>query len=224
MADNLNDFYLPVYIINLKDRRERRKHIEEQFLDKPEFEIEWIEAVEHSIGAVGLWQSMVKAVQTAIERDDDIMIICEDDHIFTPFYCQEYFFTNIIEANKQCPDLLSGGIGGFGNAVPVDTNRYWVDWFWCTQFIVVFKPLFQKILDYDFKDSDTADGVLSVITKDKMTIYPFISIQKDFGYSDVTRSNNEISGMITNHFRQTDNRLGVIHYVANKFRKSANNK
>ncbi|MDD2284487.1 MAG: glycosyltransferase [Paludibacter sp.] len=218
------DFYLPVYVINLKNRIERRKHIEEQFHAKPEFELTWIDAVEHPIGAVGLWRSMVKAVQTAIEHDDDIMIICEDDHVFTPQYSKEYLLVNIIQANEQDSELLSGGIGGFGTAVPVAANRYWVDWFWCTQFIVVFKPLFQKILEYDFKYTDTADGVLSAIAKDKMTIYPFISIQKDFGYSDVTRANNEISGMITNHFQQTDYRLSVIHQVAHKFKKDVNNK
>ena len=108
------------------------------------------------------------------------MIICEDDHIFTPAYNKDYLFANIIGANAQGSELLSGGVGGFGTAVPVDTNRYWMDWFWSTQFIIIFKPLFQKILDYDFKDTDTADGVLSVLAKDKMTIYPFISVQKRF--------------------------------------------
>jgi len=140
MANTSNDFYLPVYVINLKNRVERCNHIEEQFHEKPEFELTWIDAVEHSIGAVGLWQS--------------------DDHTFTPAYTKEYFLVNIIQANEQGSELLSGGIGGFGSAVPVSANRYWVDWFWSTQFIVVFKTLFQKILDYDFKDTDTADGVL----------------------------------------------------------------
>lgn len=186
MGTNNSDFYLPVYVINLKERTERRQHIEEQFQGRVEFALHWIEAIEHSIGAVGLWQSMLKAVQTAIDKRDDIMIICEDDHIFTPAYNKDYLFANIIGANAQGSELLSGGVGGFGTAVPVDTNRYWMDWFWSTQFIIIFKPLFQKILDYDFKDTDTADGVLSVLAKDKMTIYPFISVQKDFGYSDVT--------------------------------------
>ncbi|MDD4697838.1 MAG: glycosyltransferase [Fermentimonas sp.] len=222
-SEEENDvFYLPVYVINLKDRMERRKHIEEQFYGKSEFELTWVDAVEHPIGAVGLWKSIVKAVQIAEANEDDIMIICEDDHTFTHAYTKEYFLVNIIQAHEQGSELLSGGIGGFGAAVPTAANRYWVDWFWCTQFIVIFKPLFQKILDYDFKDTDTADGVLSVIAKDKMTMYPFISIQKDFGYSDVTRANNEISGMITNHFRQTDYRLSIVHNVAHKFSKDVN--
>lgn len=224
MTNTSIDFFLPVYVINLKNRTERRKHIEEQFHGKSEFGLTWIEAIEHSIGAVGLWQSMVKTVQTATERDDDIIIICEDDHSFTPAYSKEYLLANIIGANEQGSELLSGGIGGFGAAVPVAGNRYWVDWFWSTQFIVVFKPLFKKILDYDFKDTDTADGVLSAISKDRMVMYPFISIQKDFGYSDVTRSNNDVIGLVDNLFRQSDHRLRTIHHVAHKFKKDTNSK
>ena len=62
--------------------------------------------------------------------------------------------------------------------MPIAKNRYWVDWFWCTQFIVVYKKLFQKILDYEFKDTDTADGVISMLSNNLMTLYPFISKQK----------------------------------------------
>ena len=57
---------------------------------------------------------MLKAVQTAIDKRDDIMIICEDDHIFTPAYNKDYLFANIIGANAQGSELLSGGVGGFG--------------------------------------------------------------------------------------------------------------
>ena len=34
MGTNNSDFYLPVYVINLKERTERRQHIEEQFMAK----------------------------------------------------------------------------------------------------------------------------------------------------------------------------------------------
>lgn len=83
-------------------------------------------------------------------------------------------------------------------------NCYWVDWFWSTQFIVDFKSLLQKLKDYDFKDNDTADDVLSVIANDKMFIYPFICIQKGFSYSDITRSNKDILKFGDNHFKQSD--------------------
>jgi hypothetical protein len=208
------NFYIPTYIINMKDRNDRRLHIEKQFYGRSEFEPIYVEACMHEKGTIGLWQSMVKVVKMAKEREDDIIIICEDDHMFTAEYNKDYFFTNLIESDRQGVEILSGGIGGFGYVVPVAPNRYWVDWFWCTQFIVVFKSLFHKILDYEFKENDTADGVLSVLSNYKMTIYPFISVQKDFGYSDVTVGNNENVGLITRHFAYTNLRLSNMHSVS----------
>lgn len=206
-------FYLPVYAINLPKRADRRLHLEEQFKDKDEFCVTYVEAVQHIIGAVGLWESMKKAVRLAIERDEDIIAICEDDHTFTSYYKKDYFIRNLVGAYRQGAELLSGGIGGFGHAVPVGNNRYWVDWFYCTQFIIITKKLFQKILDYPFTIADTADGVLSKLAEEKQTLFPFISTQKDFGYSDVTQSNNVNKGQIENLFQKTQRRLLMIHQV-----------
>ena len=63
---------------------------------------------------------------------------------FTQYYSVDYLLSNIAEAYAQGAELLNGGIGGFGNAVPVDTNRSCVDWFWCTHFVVLFAPIFLK--------------------------------------------------------------------------------
>ena len=76
---------------------------------------------------------------------------------------------------------------------------YQVDWFWCTQFIVVYASLYDRILSYNF-DDDTVDGVLSELASCKLVIHPFISEQKDFGYSDVTLSNQEHARRIRDHF------------------------
>lgn len=42
---------------------------------------------------------------------------------------------------------------------------------------------------------------------------PFISVQKDFGYSDVTHSNNVKKGQIETLFKKTERRLSMIHKV-----------
>ena len=42
MGTNNSDFYLPVYVINLKERTERRQHIEEQFQGRVEFALHWM--------------------------------------------------------------------------------------------------------------------------------------------------------------------------------------
>jgi hypothetical protein len=213
MTDPFEDISIPTYVINLKSRTDRLEHVFSQFKDKPEFDIQIIEACRNKIGAVGLWQSIVKIINKVIKGDDDLIIICEDDHSFTEHYNKQYLIQNIIDAAEQGVELLSGGIGGFSDAVPITRNRYWIDSFWCTQFIVLYRPIFQKILDETFLDTDTTDGIFSELTSHKMVIYPFISIQHDFGYSDVTRSNNEISGMITTHFKEADKKMQVYKKV-----------
>ena len=216
-----SDISISTYIINLKERTDRLDYVLSQFAGKPEFDIHPVEACTHSIGAVGLWHSIVKIIHQVNDGEDDVIIICEDDHTFTDEYDRNRFIQNVIDAAGQGVELLSGGIGGFGNAVPITSERYWIDWLWCTQFIVLYRPIYKKILDYEFKDTDTADGVLSEITSHKMVLYPFISIQKDFDYSDVTRANDEISGKITEHFNQADEKMNIYHqanlrYLQNK--------
>ena len=208
------EFYIPTYIINLPDRTDRKKHISAEFKDREEFDVKIIEACTHSIGAIGLWNSIVKIVRMAIEQDDDVIIICEDDHYFTEYYSKEYLIDNILQAHEQGADILSGGIGGLGIAVSVARNRYWVDWFWSTQFIVVYKKFYHQIVEYEFKDKDTADGVLSQLSNNTMTLYPFISRQKEFGYSDISQKNNDNPGLVTQYFEQSEAYLSAIHKIS----------
>nr|WP_320057658.1 hypothetical protein [uncultured Bacteroides sp.] len=105
----MHDYFLQMYVINLRERTDKRLHIEEQFKNKPEFKVNFIEVKERPIGAIGLWQSIVKTVGIAIEHNDDIMIICKDDHTFTSAYSKEFLFIKIIAANTQKTELLSGG-------------------------------------------------------------------------------------------------------------------
>lgn len=191
---------LPVYAINLRSRPERLKELKKQFTSKPEFNVTYIDAVQHENGAVGLWKSICKAVRLAQQREEDVIVLCEDDHEFTDIYDKDMFLANIVGAYRQGAELLNGGIGGFGTAVPVSPTRCWVDWFWCTQFVVIFASLFPKIVTYDFRDTDTADGVLSKLSNQSLVMYPPISKQKDYGYSDITprESQSEFQNNIFN--------------------------
>lgn len=213
VLDNEEEFYIPVYAINVKEREDRKRHIIKEFENRPEFQFNLIEACRHPKGTIGLWNSIVNIVKLAKEKEEDVIIICEDDHYFTENYSPKLLFKEIREAYMQGADVLSGGIGGFGQAIPVGYQRYWVDWFWCTQFIVVYASFFDKILSYQFKEDDTADDVMSALTNNKMVIYPFISEQKDFGYSDVTRSNMDNQGRIREHFAWANAKLRMTEQV-----------
>lgn len=210
------NFSIPTYIVNLKSRKDRLKHIKQQFKNKPEFDFRIIEACLHEKGNIGLWQSFQKVIKIAEENDDDVIIFVEDDHIFTEHYQWNFLFNNIVESNKQSLDILLGGItGGFKNVVPITKNRLWIDHFWGTQFTIIYKRFFSKILTAEFKENDTLDDFLSNFTPNKMVLYPFISIQKEFGYSDVTKSNN-IEGNITSYFEKSSEILDI---YASKFEK-----
>lgn len=57
---------------------------------------------------------------------------------------------------------------------------------------------------------DTADGVLSELASYKLVIHPSISEQKDFGYSDVTQSNQEHAGRIREHFAWANRKFDTL--------------
>ena len=158
-------------------------------------------------------------MQKAKEHSQRFILICEDDHFFTENYTSEYLLNNIFQAEQQGALLLNGGIGGFGTALPVAPNRYWIDWFWSTQFIVIYQPLFDDILDYQFQENDTADGVLSAITPYKMALYPFVSEQKSFGYSDITAGNKNNPSQIQEFFQQAKDNLNILHRVSQYFNR-----
>ena len=204
---DFDSIVLPTYVINLKERTDRYEHTLAQFAGKTEFDLHILEACRGDNGRVALWNSILRVINAAVEHDDDVVVLCEDDHTFTSFYNKEYLFKNIIEANEQGVELLSGGVGGFNHAVPLSANRYWMDSFYCTQFLILYKPIFRKILQAEFKDTDTADGMLSLITSHKMMLYPFVSVQTDFGYSDVTERNHQERELIETYFINTADRL-----------------
>lgn len=198
---------LPVYIINLPERTERLINVLKQFEDKSEFDITIVEACKHKIGAVGLWNSIVKVINLAIQNDDDVIIICEDDHQFTEFYSKHFLLKNILEAHNHAADVLSCGACDFGQIIPLTLERYWINPLTGTQFVVVYKKLFDSILKYEFRDGDTADGVISELSGNIMLLCPFVSIQKDFGYSDITKEHNEQKGLVSIMFDKTEKRL-----------------
>ncbi|MDN3548778.1 hypothetical protein [Mucilaginibacter aquaedulcis] len=208
--DTFENITIPTYIINLPESRDRRRHIEQQFEGRSEFDVKIIAAVKHEIGAVGLWLSIRNVIEMAVENDDDVIIICEDDHEFTMDYTKNALLQNIITAHKQRIDYLSGGAGNFGLAIPVTTNSYWVNPCFSTQFIVVYKSLFQKILNHPFDENVRADILLSNITFNKLILYPYISTQKDFGHSYVTPIHNSSRDFVKNMFTNAANRLEAI--------------
>lgn len=211
-----DDIVLPTYVINLPCRTDRKESIRVQFAGRSEFDVHIVEACVHARGNVGLWQSICKIVADAERNGKDIILLCEDDHVFTQDYSRSAFLRQVYDAGMMGTDILLGGVGGFGNIVPVRNCLFWIDWFWCTQFAVIYRRAFSRILNADFKETDVADEFLSRLLTNKLAIFPLVSVQREFGYSDVTESNKRY-GILTRCFKSSKRKAEVYMRTAAKY-------
>lgn len=201
-----------VFAVNLAYRTDRKEHIVNQFMDKPEFSLTVVPAIEHTNGAYGLWQTVRKIVRNEAEKRSEYFIFCEDDHTFTNLYSADFLHQSISHADTLGADMLSGGYSWFENVIQVSEQLFWADNFNGMQFTVVFHKFYQAILDADFGESVVTDISLSSISNNKFVMYPFISIQHEFGYSDVTSKNNEV-GYVNGLFKYALQRLDILNKV-----------
>jgi len=99
-----------------------------------------------------------------------LIIICEDDHCFTDDYSKEYLLANILEAHRQDAEYMSGGTSYFNFAIPVAPNRFWVDTCLATQFVILYKKKFMKLLEEPYDETVVADILLSRMMANKMIL------------------------------------------------------
>lgn len=214
-----NALTIPTYVINLPERTDKLVHIKKQFYDKPEFDLQIIEACKHEIGAFGLWLSIKKIISIALASDYDVIIICKDDHEFTQDYSKDFLIKNIIEAYQEGASFLSGGTTKWHDAVPVTKNRFWVDNCLSAQFLVIYKDFFSQIEAYPYDETIVTDLVYSKIALNKMILYPFVSVQKDFSYSDVTLSHSLDKNLVNTLFIESDLKLKRVQQAYLKYQK-----
>ena len=153
----------------------------------------------------------------AESKKEDIIIICNDGHAFTNNYSKDYLVSNIIEAGIQGIELLFGGVGNYGTAVPIANNRYWLDNYHSIQFAVFYKPIFEKILKYKFKETDDVDSVLSSLSKNCCVLYPFISKQQDLISSDIPSPEKFHNELRAKEPCLSEERLALVNSISNRF-------
>ncbi|NLR78202.1 hypothetical protein [Chitinophaga eiseniae] len=203
---------IPTVAINLKKRADRKAHITKAFEGRPEFRLTIIDAIEDSIGAKGLWLTLQHIIRT-YTTDTEYLIICEDDHQFTEHYSFPLLTTAIHDAVSNHADVLCGGASWFNSAIQLSQHSYWTEKYTGLQFTVIFKKFYEKILHTPFYDNDAADLKISSLTDKKLFIHPFISIQKEFGYSDVTAKNNA-AGRVDELFKTSEANVTTLKNIA----------
>ena len=221
---------IPTYIINLKSRPERRLSVLNEFSNNPipfpqdngepicKFALNVVNAIQDKNGAIGLWKSIKYIIEDLTGSTEEYILICEDDHQFTEEFSIDTLLQRIAEAQNFGGDILLGGISWCNNAISVNSHLFWVDRFSGLQFVIIFRQFFSTILQASFNEYDCADYKISDLTDKKFVIYPFISVQKDFGYSDITPKNNE-EGRCTKLFKDSSNCFSSLRKVENFYKE-----
>jgi hypothetical protein len=210
--------FIPTFIINLKNRNERREHILAEFVNRAAFDIHLIEPIPDKIAAKSLWLTVKRIVQLGMAAHHDFILLCEDDHCFTKNFSIGELYNCISEADDLHCEILCGGVNSVRSTFSVSKNLYWMEQFTGLQFTIIFCRFYSTLLQLPFDNEDCADILISRFAKQKFVIHPFISVQKEFGYSDVTISNNQ-AGFISDLFLKASERVHNLKKVADFYKK-----
>lgn len=207
---------ISAYAINLVKRPDRKASVLREFVNKREFRLAIVPAVVHEVGSYGLWQTICRIVKHANDVSLDYVLICEDDHQFTESYSAAVLNRAIASAAHLNADVLCGGVSWFNQVLQIEKCLFWVDRFNATQFMVIFRKFYDKMIAAEFNEGDDADLKISSLTDDILLVYPYISIQKEFGYSDVTLKNAK-EGYVTGLFENREQKLKQLEAVASYY-------
>lgn len=169
---NFDRIIIPVFCIS---NMNSTKKVLTAFENRTEFILTYLDdndVNESQLNSFSL-KFLKQAVKCGLDEEDEFIIISNYKHFFTENYNKEYLLNQIISAYYFGCGILIGGISNFNRAVPLTKNLFWIDSFSSSNFIIIFKSLFLKIVHLD----EQLDGTnfLSEITSNKMVMYPCIS-------------------------------------------------
>ena len=114
-------------------------------------------------------------------------------------------------------DLLSGGVSWVDLPVQIpNKGLFSFNSFTGMQFTVIFKKAYSRILSTKESVDCVTDQWLSKILDRKLVMFPYISVQQEFGYSDVTAINNT-KHRVEKLFEKAEKTLHVINKISTYF-------
>ena len=205
------------HVINNVNRKDRYNNIKKNFSSKEQFQVTIHTPISNATASVSLWLT-IKKIITTINPKNAYFILVEDDHEFCTNYSFELLKKSIEAANNLKADILCGGVSWFKTGVQISNELFWIEKFSGLQFTIIFKRFYTTILESHFADYDHADYKISDLTNKKFVIHPYISFQKDFGYSDVTVRNN-LSRRVEKLFAESSKRLELLKTIKRYYTK-----
>lgn len=188
IMDSQFNFNLTTYIIR-NDSLKKKNIIDKQFLNKPEFETKYIVINNQKDRLSGFYESLKTIIEESIANDDEIILICTDDHIFCNNYDRENLIDSIFQGAYLGADIILGGVSDTRQIIVVNKNLCWVDTFSGIQFFLVYSKFFAKIINELNKLEESGrepdpSAFFTGITLNKYVMHPFISYQETNFFGD----------------------------------------
>lgn len=210
-----------VYVPNMPNRMERRSSIMGQFENKDLFSLNIVRPVDDPDPRISLWRTFVRIVREESEHGSDFFIFCEDDHVFTANYSDRVLLRDIAQSQHLGADIMSGGVSWYDMPVRVSDGLFWINEFTGMQFTVIFKKFYSRILNSGILERCALDLFLSTISDNIFVAFPYLSVQKEFGYSDVTINNNT-TGIVSKMFERNESRLRLLNKIYDHYSQQDN--
>lgn len=180
---------IDIYVINLKERTDRKEKLLEIFSKYKNINLIFVEAIKYHIGIIGCFLSHKRCINIAKEKKLDQIIVMEDDCL--PLDNFEERLTLILEfldKNKDKWDIFLGGVNGTKKQDVKEKINYKDNIFFeisrgtCAHFIIYNKSSYNFFLSKDvkkeFNDTCWFNKLRAYVT------IPFIAHQQP-GYSNI---------------------------------------
>lgn len=142
-----------------------RKNCQKYFSKKKEFRISWIQfSTQSKINQKNLNSILTRSIQD----EDEVIIMCLDNYRFKANYSKYNLFKYILMAHFYQADILFVGGSKIDYMCKVQEELYWVNNIKGSNFIVLYRKFFYKILDIDLISLINFPEIISNLSQDKL--------------------------------------------------------
>ncbi len=145
-----------------------RKDCLKYFSNKREFSIHWIQSTSplRNIDQ----QTLHSIVSRSIQDEDDVIIICFDSCRFETNYSKYSLFKYILIAQFHQADILFCNGNEIDFMCKTQDELYWVNNVKKSDFIVLFRSIFNKLLNANLHSTKSFPEIISNLSHDKLMI------------------------------------------------------
>ena len=175
------------YVINLKDRNDRKSIITNKFKDSS-IELEFFQVERHPSGAhAGTGDSFMKVIQKAKDLNLPAVLIFEDDNMPLENFDSRWKKTKEwLDSNKDKWEIFNGGARIYDNPtitlkykVNDDINLFEMSNFLGLNWIYINASIYDKALEWKIENDGPIDKYLGNNTIFKnLCIYPYLGLQE----------------------------------------------